>query len=230
MLGGYMKKLDIIFEDKELLVVNKPSRLLTISDGKTDYTLYHMAREYVKKQHPSNKIFIVHRLDRDTSGIVLFAKNEVLKNALQKEWNVVAKREYIAILEGKLEQKKGVIQEYLQEDKTHHVYASKNKKGEYAETRYEVIHYTKSYTIVRVNIVTGKKNQIRVGFANLGHPIIGDKKYGSKSNPIGRLGLHAFFLSMKIKGKNYVFETKIPKEFLKFGKNELTFPLGNRLN
>lgn len=213
-----MKKLDIIYEDKELLVINKPSKILTISDGKTDHTLYSMAREYIKKQHKSNKIFIVHRLDKDTSGAIIFAKSEEMKNYLQKDWNKIADREYIAILEGKLNSKKGIIKEYLSEDKTHRVYKSDKMHGEYAETHYEVISETKYNTVVKVNIKTGKKNQIRVGFANLGHPIIGDKKYGSKTNPIGRLGLHASSMNIRIKNKNHVFLCKEPKEFLKFLK------------
>ncbi len=213
-----MKKLDIIYEDKELLVVNKPAKMLTISDGKCDDTLYSMARAYVKKQHKSNKIFIVHRLDRDTSGVLLFAKNENLKKYLQDNWNKIANREYIAILESKLKTKTGVIKEYLKEDKTHRVYASKNKTGEYAETHFEVISYTNNNTLVKISIKTGKKNQIRVGFSNLGNPIIGDKKYGSKTNPINRLGLHATCLKLSFKNKNYEFSSKIPKEFLKYEK------------
>jgi len=213
-----MKKLDIIYEDKELLVVNKPSKLLTISDGKSDHTLYSMAREYVKKQHKSNKIFIVHRLDRDTSGIVLFAKNETLKKYLQDNWNKITKREYLGVVEGYLEKDNGIIKEYLLEDKTHRVYASRNKLGEYAETHYQVLNRKYKCTLVAITIKTGKKNQIRVGFSNLGHAIIGDKKYGSKNNSMKRLGLHALKLEINIKDKNYMFECKIPKEFLIYQK------------
>ncbi len=213
-----MKKMDIIYEDKELLVVNKPAHMLTISDGKTENTLYSMAREYVKKQHKSNKIFIVHRLDKDTSGIVLFAKNEILKKYLQDNWNKIANRDYVAILEGKLQNKKGIIKEYLKENKTHLVYATKDKRGEYAETHYEVINYSNHNTLVKVNIKTGKKNQIRVGFSNLGYPIIGDKKYGAKTNPIKRLGLHAISLKLNIKDKKYEFICKVPQDFQKYEK------------
>lgn len=212
-----MKKMDIIYEDKELLVVNKPSKLLTISDGKTDNTLYNMARSYVKKQHKSNKIFIVHRLDKDTSGIVLFAKNETLKKYLQDNWNKITKREYLGIVEGYLKNNEETIKEYLREDKTHRVYATNNKKlGEYAETYYEVLSRKYKCSLVKIEIKTGKKNQIRVGFSNLGHPIIGDKKYGSKNNNMKRLGLHAARLEINIKNKSYVFEASIPKEFAKF--------------
>ena len=212
-----MKKLDIIYEDKDILVVNKPTKLLTVSDGKTDHTLYSMAREYVKKKHKSNKIFIVHRLDKDTSGVILFAINENLKKYLQNNWLSITKREYIAILEGKLKTKKGIIKEYLKEDKTHRVYSTKKDLGEYAETHYEVINYTANNSVVKINIITGKKNQIRVGFSNLGHPIVGDKKYGSKKDYLKRLGLHASKLDIKINNQEYNFKSKIPKEFLKYG-------------
>lgn len=219
-----MKKLDIVYEDKNILVVNKPSKMLTISDGKSLNTLYNMAKEYVKKKHKSNKIFIVHRLDKDTSGIVLFAKNEQLKKYLQDNWNNIVKREYIAILEGDLKVDKGIIKQYLLEDKTHKVYISKNNKGEYAETHYNVLKRTNNNTIVKVNIKTGKKNQIRVAFASLNHPIIGDKKYGSITNPIKRLGLHAFKLEIIINNNKYEFTAKTPIEFNKYWRenNELS--------
>ena len=211
-----MKKLDIIYEDKNILVVNKPNKMLTISDNTNALTLYEMARDYVKKKHKSNKIFIVHRLDKDTSGVILFAKTEEVKNKLQSNWNTIANRSYIAILEGNVKENKGVIKNYLLEDSTHKAYVSKNKKGEYAETHYEVINRTGKNTVVKVNIKTGKKNQIRVAFSNLGYPIIGDKKYGSKTNPIKRLGLHADKLKIKLNDKEYEFIAKLPKEFVKF--------------
>ncbi len=211
-----MKKMDIIYEDKDLLVINKPSKLLTISDGKTDHTLYRMARDYVKKQHKSNKIFIVHRLDKDTSGIVVFTKNEKIKLYLQNNWNVVAKREYIAILDGKLSNSKGILKDYLYEDKNHFVHVSKNNKGDLAITEYEVTNYYKNNTVVNINIKTGKKNQIRASFANIGYPILGDKKYGCNNNDLHRLCLHASKLSFNINDKEYIFEAKLPLEFRKY--------------
>ncbi len=206
-----MQKLNIIYENQELLVVNKPPKLLTISDGKTTNTLYSMAKDYVKKQRKSNKIFIVHRLDKDTSGVVVFAKNEKLKKYLQANWLNITKRKYIAILEGKLPNKRGVIKEYLRENKFHQVYAS--SQGEYAETKYKVINYKFNNTLVNIEIITGKKNQIRVGFSNLGYPIVGDKKYGSATNPFHRLGLHAISLELNLNKQEYLFEAKLPKEF-----------------
>lgn len=209
-------KLDIIYEDKELLVVNKPCKMLTISDGKTLNTLYSMARCYVKKQHKSNKIFIVHRLDKDTSGVIVFAKNERVKKYLQDNWNDITKREYLAIAGGIIKEKSGIIKEYLKEDKTHKVYATNKNIGKYAETHYEVLEVKNHNTLVKVEIKTGRKNQIRVGFSNLGHPLIGDKLYGNKNNKLNRLALHASRLELNIKEKKYVFEAKIPECFLNY--------------
>ena len=211
-----MKKLDIIFENKDFLVVNKPSKILTISDGKTTNTLYHEASLYVKKQHKSNKIFIVHRLDKDTSGVIIFAKNPEVKKYLQANWLNITKRKYLAILEGKLLPKKGEIKEYLKEDKTHHVYASKT--GLLALTNYEVLNYFHNNTLVDISIKTGRKNQIRVAFSNLGYPLIGDKKYGSTTNPLNRLGLHAYKLELNYHNELYTFEAKVPQEFLIYQK------------
>lgn len=208
-----MKKMDIIYEDKDLLVVNKPAKLLTISDGKTDYTLYSMARDYVKKQHKANKIFIVHRLDKDTSGIVVFAKSERVKNFLQNNWNSIVKREYIAILEGKIKEKKGLLSYYLYEDKNHFVHVSNIKKGYLSKTEYEVIKQNDNYTYVLINILTGRKNQIRASFSFLGYPIVGDKKYGLKKRKANRLYLHAYKLSFKMNNRDYLFESPISKEF-----------------
>lgn len=209
-----MKKMDIIYENKQLLVVNKPAKLLTISDGKTDHTLYSMAYDYVKRQHKQNKIFIVHRLDRDTSGVVVFAKSEKVKFYLQDNWNDIAKREYIAVLEGKLESKKGILKDYLYEDKNHFVHISNNKKGLLAITEYEVINYFNNNTIVKIDIKTGRKNQIRACFSNIGHPILGDKKYGSKNS--SRLYLHANKLSFIMNSKEYNFEAEVPIDFRKY--------------
>lgn len=208
-----MKKMDIIFEDKNLLVINKPSKFLTISDGKSDNTLYSMAYDYIKKQHKKNKIFIVHRLDKDTSGIVVFAKDEKTKMYLQNNWNNIVKREYIAILDGILPSKKGILKDYLYEDKNHFVHVSKDKKGDLAITEYEVLKYIDNNTIVSIDIKTGKKNQIRVSFANIGYPILGDKKYGSRNT---RLYLHANRLSFSLNNKYFVFEAKLPIEFKKY--------------
>lgn len=189
------QRLDILYEDSDYLVINKPAGLLSMSDGKEKQkTAYHVASEYVKQQHHTSKIFIVHRLDRETSGVLLFAKNEQSKKILQEKWNhYVYKREYIAIVEGYLSKKEGTIKSNLAEDKTHRVYVSK-KEGKLAITKYQVLQERKGYSVVKVMLQTGRKNQIRVHMASLGHGIVNDKKYGAKSNPLQRLGLHAYAL------------------------------------
>lgn len=211
-----MKKLDIIYEDKEILVLNKPTKKLTVAtDKEQNRTLYHEAREYIKKQNPRNKIFIVHRLDKDTSGVILFAKNERLKKLFQDNWDYLCqKREYIAIVEGKPNKKKDTVKSYLAETKTLQVYSTDDqKKGRLAITEYEMLESNKSYSLVKINIKTGRKNQIRVHMSDIGCPIVGDKKYNSKTNPINRLGLHASILEIKhpITKKIMKFEAKVPK-------------------
>lgn len=211
------KKMDILFEDKNLLIINKPSKLLTISSAKEKInTLYHQASMYVKKQYPKNKVFIVNRLDRETSGIVVFAKNEEMKKQLQNHWNEYAQiREYRAIVEGKMPKKEETLKNYLYEDKTLRVHISNQNRGELAITKYEVIDYKNTYSYLKIQIQTGKKNQIRVQLSALGNPIIGDKKYGAKKNPISRMGLHASYLELKVPNykETLKISAKIPNQF-----------------
>ena len=209
-----MKKLDIIYEDKELLVVNKENNLLTIGTSKNKInTLYHEVREYIKKKN--QKVFIVNRLDKDTSGIVLFAKNERLKEQLQDKWNDITNRYYYAVVEGIPKKSKDTLKDYLQESSTYQVYISNDNKGKLAILNYEIVNKANKYALLNVEIKTGRKNQIRCQLDNIGCPIIGDKKYNSKKNPIGRLGLHAYKLILKNPSykKTYIFESNIPKEF-----------------
>ena len=218
------KKLDIIYEDKEFLVINKPTKKLCVSTEKEkEHTLYSEVSSYVKKQNPKNKIFIVHRLDRDTSGIVIFAKNEVLKRKLQDNWDKLAiKREYVAIVDGTFKKKKDTLKDYLKESKTLQVYVTDDvKNGKIAITDYEVIDENRVYSMLKINIHTGRKNQIRVQLANINHPIVGDKKYKSRNNPLGRLALHANKLEIihPVTKKKMIFESKIPESFIKiFGE------------
>ncbi|MBR1818342.1 MAG: RNA pseudouridine synthase [Bacilli bacterium] len=194
------KKMDILYEDKNLLIINKPSKLLTIASAKERInTLYHQASDYVKKQYPKNKVFIVNRLDKDTSGIVVFAKNEEIKKKLQNHWTEYAiVREYRAIVEGKMRNKQETLKDYLYEDKTFKVHVSNKNQGDLAITKYQVLDYKNTYSNLKIEIQTGKKNQIRVQLSNIGNPIIGDKKYGAKRNPISRMGLHASYLELKM--------------------------------
>lgn len=208
----------IIFEDEHILVVEKPSGLLTIATNKEkEKTLYHIVREYVKQTNKNNKIFIVHRLDKDTSGIVIFSKDEKTKKDLQENWNnYVSLREYVAVVHGRVNKHEGKIVEYLKETKTHLVYASKNKDGKEAITKYKVIKESNDYSLVQVIIETGRTNQIRVAFNNLGNPIVGDNKYGIKDNE-KRLFLHANRLKIyyPVIKKEILFEISTPQDFKK---------------
>ena len=175
-----MKKLNILYEDKYLIIVYKRHGLLTISrDNHNDLNLYDEVKEYIKKQNSKNKIFIVHRLDRDTSGLIVFAKSELVKRKIQDNWTEV-KRYYYAVVEKTLTQN-GHLEDYLFETKTHDVIITKDKKkGKLAVTNFEVMKYNNKYSLLNINIKTGRKNQIRVQLANINHPIVGDKKYGKK--------------------------------------------------
>lgn len=211
------KKLDIIYEDKEILVVNKPSGLLTVSTSKEkEKTLFHEVANYIKKSNPKAKVFIVNRLDKDTSGIVLFAKNQDIKYMYQNMWDKLSIRNYVAIVKGNLEKKKGTIKSYLKETKTLLVYSSNDKKdGKLSITNYSVIKENKKYSMLNIEIKTGRKNQIRVHLNDINHPILGDKKYGNIKSPINRLMLHANKLTI-INPKNnrkMEFISNIPKNF-----------------
>ena len=213
------KKLDIIYEDKNYLVVNKPSGLLTVAtDKEKEKTLYHEVREYAKSITKSNYIYIVHRLDKDTSGIVVFAKNEKVKRQLQDNWNnLVKERKYIAIVEGQTPKEKDRLENYLKETSTNHVYVVNYKTDTLAITNYEVVSKNNKYSKLNITIETGKKNQIRSQLANIGNPIVGDKKYSENYKGIKRLMLHASRIVFidPISKKEMVFETSIPKEFNK---------------
>ena len=213
-----MKKLNIVYEDKELLVIYKDTKVLTIATSREkNHTLYKEVSDYVKKAYPKNKVFIVNRLDKDTSGLVVFAKNEQVKKELQEKWNEITTREYLGIVEGYLEGS-DTLTSYLKEDKTLRVYSTKDKRGDYAVTKYTSLACNKNYSLLKIEIKTGRKNQIRVQLSDIGHPIIGDKKYGSLKNPISRLGLHASFLKIHWHGKTLSFQARVPKTFSMFEK------------
>jgi len=187
--------LDILYEDEYLIVINKPCGLLSISNDKEkDITAYRMVSDYVKTDNKRNHIFVVHRLDQDTSGILMFCKNEKIRDKMQENWNkIVKKRGYIAIVDGKLSGN-GTIHTFLMEDKRQFVYSSKNGMGKEAITHYSVIKNNNNYSMLQVFIDTGRRNQIRVHLSERGYPIVGDKKYRCKTNPVKRLCLHANIL------------------------------------
>ncbi len=208
--------LEIIYEDKDLIVINKSNGLLSISNTKEkEITAFRMVSDYVKKYDRKTKIFVVHRLDQGTSGVLMFAKNVVLKELLQERWNnIVKKREYIAVVEGNVNNF-GTIKSYLKMNKAQIVYSAKNKEGAwYAVTHYKCLKAKNGMSLLEVNIDTGRRNQIRVHMSEAGHPIVGDKKYGSKSNPIGRLALHAskLWIVDPRNGKLLKLEADLPQE------------------
>ena len=211
-------KLDIVYEDKWIIVVNKPSHLLTIStDNEKEKTLFHKVMLYEKRKNKNNKVFIVHRLDKDTSGLVLFAKDEKLKFKLQNNWDKEVKRGYVAVVHGKTKDKE-TLKSYLAETKTLMVYSTDDKNGKLAITEYQKLKENKKITLLKIKIKTGRKNQIRVQLNDNNNQIVGDKKYGeNKFDPLRRLCLHANYLEVihPVTNQKMVFETDIPKDFLK---------------
>ena len=187
----------VLYQDRDLIAVDKPAGLLSMGNEKERArTAYRMVSDYVKAREPGGRIFIVHRLDRDTSGVLVFAKNERMKRALQDHWEaLVQKRGYVAAVEGDLPEPEGTVRSYLRETTTHLVYsAPRGKEGREAVTHYRVLARGKGFSLVEVNIDTGRKNQIRVHMQDLGCPVAGDRQYGAQSDPMGRLALHAHVL------------------------------------
>jgi RluA family pseudouridine synthase len=214
-----MKKLNIIYEDKELLVVDKESHQLTIATEKRENnTLYSEASTYVKKQYPKNKVFIVHRLDKDTSGLVIFAKDEKVKKILQDNWDSTI-RKYYALVHGQTN-KSGEITSYIKETKTLYSYSTKNKSGSFAKTLYKKVKSNKLYTLLDIEIKTGKKNQIRVHMKDNNTPILGDKKYGKKDG-FRRMALNAYYLCFNhpIINERIEIDTGVPKDFVSIMNN-----------
>ncbi len=214
------KDIEIIYEDDDLIAINKPAGLLSIATEKDkDRTAYHLVMEYLKSKDKHNRVFIIHRIDKETSGVLVFAKNEETKILLQDNWNdIVSHRDYYALVEGKMENEKGHIENYLKENKIGIIYVTGNvhdKEAKKAVTDYKVIRSSDYYSLLDVSIKTGRKNQIRATFASLEHTIIGDHKYNSTNNQIKRLGLHAYRLTFRhpVTGKEYDFITKMPGVF-----------------
>ena len=212
--------LNIIYEDNNLVVIDKPYGLLTIATDKNeDITAYKLASAYVKQENPKNKIFVVHRLDRDTSGVLMFAKNKKTQDQFQKNWNQnVQDRNYIAIVEGVMRKDADTIESFLQENKTTHMYST--HEGLKAITHYKVVRRMKENTVVSIRLDTGRKNQIRVHMLDIGHPIVGDRKYNAKTNPLKRMGLHAYRLKITnpITEKTFDFVAPLPRNFIRFTK------------
>ena len=195
-----MKKLNILYEDKHLIAVYKKSGLPTIKSDNYKYNLYSEVFDYLHKKN--QKVFVVHRLDKDTSGIVVFAKDEKSKNILQENWDYTT-RNYVAIVHGQTKDK-DTIESYIKETKTLYSYSTKDKSGKYAKTSYEKIKSSKQYSSLKINIETGRKNQIRVHMKDNNTPILGDRKYGKKDG----------FRNMMLTANNIIFHHPITKEII----------------
>jgi len=213
-------KLKIIFEDAYLIVVEKKEGLLTVSTGNADETTaFSILKNHVKKGSPDNRIYVVHRLDRETSGVIMFAKNKEVQLILQENWHrIVTRRIYVALVEGKMEKEQDTIVTWLSEnEKSLKIHSSNTDDGgQQAITHYRCVKSNDDYSLLEIELETGRKNQIRVHMQGIGHPIVGDKKYGANISPIGRLGLHARLLAFyhPITTEVVSFETQVPRSFL----------------
>jgi 23S rRNA pseudouridine1911/1915/1917 synthase len=214
------REYNIVYEDQHIIVIDKMAGLLSMAtENEKRATAYSLLSRHVKKQDRGNKIFIVHRLDRETSGLMLFAKSKSVKNKLQETWNdTVIERTYLAVVEGTVEKQEGTITSYLSEDKVFKMHSSpKPGSGKEAITHFSVLKKNNAHSLLKINLETGRKNQIRIHMQEMGHNIVGDKKYGATTSPIKRLGLHAQQLSFihPVTGEKMNFETKIPRVFLR---------------
>ncbi len=218
--GLLARGLVLLYEDRDILVVDKPSGLLTVgTDSDKSRTAYFTLTNYVRKgcARSRNRVFIVHRLDKETSGVLVFAKNEEAKLRLQEQWQETEKK-YLAVVHGKCQKCEETISTYLAENKAYVVYSTSDPaKGKLSHTAYRVLRQTKDFALLEVDLLTGRKNQIRVHLAGIGHPIVGDKKYGTGDQSHARLALHARVISFPhpTSGKRLVFSAKVPAYFSK---------------
>lgn len=211
----------ILYEDQDIIVIDKSPGLLSVKARyEKENTAHQLLVNYVKKGNPRAKtnLFVVHRLDRETSGIMVFAKSFKIREKFASQWDAVEKK-YLAIVHGKLIQKTGIIESYLAEGKEYIMHSVEDpEKGKLARTKYTVKNESRNYSLLEIDLFTGKKNQIRVHLSELGHPIVGDLKYGE--NERGRLALHAFSIKFKhpFTNEEMEFETKIPEFFTRYFK------------
>ncbi|MDD2799148.1 MAG: RluA family pseudouridine synthase [Bacteroidales bacterium] len=210
--------MEIVYEDRYIIVINKEPGLLSIAtDREKRGTAYSILSDYVKERHPKNRIFVLHRLDRETSGLMMFAKDQEVQEILQHNWDqAVSARAYVALVEGEINPPEDTIVSWLKEGKTFIVHSSPiDNGGQKAITHYRTIKSNKYYSLLAVELETGRKNQIRVQMQSIGHPVVGDKKYGATHSPIKRVGLHAMELSFThpVTNETLEFSTPIPRKF-----------------
>lgn len=210
-----LRKMNLLYEDEHLLVIEKSAGLLSVATEKeTEETAFGILRSYVKKTNHNAQLYVVHRLDRDTSGVMMFVKSKEIQQKLQDNWDdVVTARIYYAAVEGHVKNAEGEIVSSLKENKSLQMYSSRTPgDGQKAITRYRVLKSNSRYSLLRVELLTGRKNQIRVHLQDIGHSIAGDKKYGALTDPLRRLALHAGILEFThpTTGECMHFETPVP--------------------
>lgn len=213
-------KLRVVYEDNDLIVVEKKEGLLTVATERNslETTVFSILRHYVKQSNPRNGIHTVHRLDRETSGLLVFAKSKETQEYMQTCWkNIVTQRAYVAVVEGKPAEPQGTIRTWLTENqKSKKVYSSPTDNGgQLSITHYKLLESNERYSLLRLQLETGRKNQIRVHLADMGNPVVGDKKYGSGTTPIRRIALHAYLLEFihPVTQQKLRFESAMPKSF-----------------
>jgi len=212
------KGIRILHEDKDIIVVEKPGGLLTMGTERDKArTVHTILNDYVRKGDPRsrNRVYIVHRLDRDTSGILIFARSETAKTFLQEDWQNTDKY-YLTIVYGALAQKTGTISSYLAENSAFSVYSTPDSaSGKLSHTEYAVLKESKGLSLLEIHLLTGRKHQIRVHLSEMGHPVVGDKKYGKRNDAYGTLALHARSISFThpVNRKRLTFTTVIPDFF-----------------
>jgi 23S rRNA pseudouridine1911/1915/1917 synthase len=209
--------LNLVYEDAYLLVVEKKEGLLSVStERQKERTAQHILQDYVKRTHRNNRVFVVHRLDRETSGLMMYAKDELTQRTLRDNWHdIVVDRRYVTVVEGEMEKDTDTVHSWLT-DRTFYVSSSPTDDGgKEAITHYKTIKRANGYSMVELQLETGRKNQIRVHMSELGHPVIGDVRYGSEIDPLGRMALHAFKLCFyhPVTGELMEFETPYPGNF-----------------
>ena len=208
--------LDIVYEDDDFIAINKPQGLLSVESDKERECAFSYVLEYMQDNDPTSRPFVLHRIDKETSGVLVFAKNVKIHSILRLKWNeLIQTREYYAMVEGTLKEKEGRITSYLKENQNNMVYSTQDPSGQKAVTDYKVKKENGQYSLLSVLIYTGRKNQIRVHMQDLGHPIVGDEKYGYTKNPLKRLGLHASKLEFlhPITGKLISIKAPVPSIF-----------------
>ena len=217
LLNKYVK---IVYEDKDIIVIEKSEGILSMASTPKQYCVKNVLDEYFEKRHFKCTAHVVHRLDRETSGLMIYAKNIETAKILEDNWHdMVYDRRYIAVLCGRVEKEGGTIQSWLRESKSFVTYSSPTDNGgKLAITHYHRLRSTDDFSLVEMKLETGRKNQIRVHMADLGNPVAGDQKYGNRRDPLHRLALHAYRLNFfhPITREQMQFETPIPKEFLIF--------------